>query len=65
MNVMMGNTIKMARAIVPKDVNDWEILKVSPCNVKEGLCKGERSVRVKQPLDLLIFRGRVTRVVDG
>ena len=44
MNVVMGNTIEVARAVVPKDVNDWEILKVSPCNVKEGLCEGERRV---------------------
>ena len=44
MNVMMGNTIKVARAVVPKDVNDGEVLKVSSCNVKEGFCKSERRV---------------------
>ena len=41
---MMGNTIKVARTVVPKNVDDWEILKVSPCNVKEGFGKGEGRV---------------------
>ena len=44
MNVMMGNTIKVVRAVVPKDVNDQKVFKVSPCNVKEGFCKGKRRV---------------------
>ena len=44
MNIMMGNTIEVARAVVPKDVNDREVFKVSPCNVKEGFRKGEGRV---------------------
>ena len=44
MNVMMGNTIEVARAVVPKDVNDWEVFEVSSRNVKEGFCKGKRRV---------------------
>ena len=44
MNVMMGNTIKVARAVVPKYVDDWEILKVSSCNVKKGFGKGKGGV---------------------
>ena len=37
----MGNTIKMVGAVIPKDVDDWEILKVSACYVKEGFGEGE------------------------
>ena len=40
----MGNTIKVARAVVPKYVDDREILKVSPCNVKEGFGKSKGRV---------------------
>ena len=40
----MGNTIEVMRAVVPKDVDDGEVFKVSPCNVKEGFCKGERGM---------------------
>ena len=44
MNVMMGNMIEVMGTIVPKDVNDWVILKMSPCKVKEGFCKGKGRV---------------------
>ena len=40
----MGNTIEMSRAIVPKNVDNREVLKMSPCNVKEGFCEGERGM---------------------
>ena len=40
----MRNMVEMLRAIVPKNMDDWEILKMSPCNVKEGFCEGERGV---------------------
>ena len=44
MNVVMGNTIKMVRAIVPKNVDDWEVFKMGSCNVKEGFRKGKSGV---------------------
>ena len=44
MNIMMRNTIEVARAVVPKDVNDWEVFEVSSRNVKEGFCKGKGRV---------------------
>ena len=44
MNVMMGNTIKVSRAVVPKNMDNREVLQVSSCNIKEGFCEGERRV---------------------
>ena len=40
----MGNTVEVSRAIVPKNVNNWEILKMSPRNFKERCFKGEGGV---------------------
>ena len=40
-NVVMGNSIEMSWAIVPKDVNDGEVPKVSPSNLKVRLLKSE------------------------
>ena len=42
MNIMMGNTIKMSRAIVPKNVDDREVLQVGSRDIADGFgeCKG-------------------------
>ena len=40
----MRNTIEVSRAVVPKNMNDWEILKMGSCNVKERFCKSEGGV---------------------
>ena len=37
----MGNTVEMSGAIVPKNVDNGEILKMGPCDVKERFGKGE------------------------
>ena len=41
MNIMMRNTIKVARAVVPEDMDDREVFEVGPRNVKKGFCKSE------------------------
>ena len=40
----MGNTIEMSRAVVPKNVDDGEILEMISRKVKKGFCKGKRGV---------------------
>ena len=40
----MGNTIKVSRAIVPKDVDNGEVLQVHSQNFKEGFSEGEGGV---------------------
>ena len=40
----MRNTVEVSRAIVPKNMNNGEVLQMSSCNVKEGFCKGERGM---------------------
>ena len=40
----MGNTVEVAWAIVPKDVDNGEVLQMSPSDVKEGFCKSEGGV---------------------
>ena len=37
----MGNTIKVVWAVVPQNVDDGEVLEMSPRNVKEGFSKSE------------------------
>ena len=44
MNIMVGNTIEVVSAVIPKNVDDWEILKMGSCNVKKRFCKGEGGV---------------------
>ena len=41
MNVMMGNTIKVPRAVVPKDVDNRKVLKVIACYVEEEFGEGK------------------------
>ena len=40
-NVMMGNTVKVAWAVIPKDVDNREVLKVSACYIEEEEGFGE------------------------
>ena len=40
----MRNTVEVSRAVVPKNVDDWEILEMSPCNFKERCFKGKGGV---------------------
>ena len=37
----MGNTIEVSRTIVPKNVDDWEILEMSSRKFKKGYFEGE------------------------
>ena len=37
----MRNTIEMSRAVVPKNMDNGEVLQMSSCNVKEGFCEGK------------------------
>ena len=41
---MMGNTIKVSRTVVPKDVNNRKILKMGACDVEEGFREGKGGV---------------------
>ena len=40
----MGNTVEVSRTIVPKNVNNWEILEMSSRNLKVRYFKGEGGV---------------------
>ena len=42
MNIAMGNTIKVSRTVVPKNMDNREILQVGACYVEEGFreCEG-------------------------
>ena len=40
----MRNMVEMSRAIVPKNMDNGEVLQMSPCNVKEGFGEGECGV---------------------
>ena len=44
MDIMMGNTIKVSRAIVPEDVDNGEVLQVHPRDFKVGFREGEGGV---------------------
>ena len=37
----MRNTVKMSRAIVPKNVDDWEVFEMSSRDLKIRYFKGE------------------------
>ena len=37
----MGNTIEVSRTVVPKNVDDWEVLEMSSRNLKIRCFKGE------------------------
>ena len=41
MDIVMGNTIEVAWAVVPQDVDDGEVLKMGSCDIEEGFGKGE------------------------
>ena len=38
-NIVMRNTVKMARAVVPKDVNNREVLQMGSRDVEQGFCE--------------------------
>ena len=37
----MGNTIKVARAVVPQDMDNGEVFEVGACDIEEGFGKSE------------------------
>ena len=40
----MGNTIEMARAVIPQDADDREVFEMGPCDIEEGFSKSEGRV---------------------
>ena len=40
----MRNTIEVSRAVVPQNVNDWKVFKMSPRNLKIGNFKSKGGV---------------------
>ena len=41
---MMGNMVEVSRTIIPKNVNDWEILEMGSRNLEVRYFKGEGGV---------------------
>ena len=41
MDIVMGNTIEVAWAVVPQDMDDGEVFEMSSCDVEEGFGKSE------------------------
>ena len=41
MDIVMGNTIKVAGAVVPQNVDDGKVLEMGSCDIEEGFGKSE------------------------